>query len=141
PLPPESPDELLDALLGPDPALGPLKRLLVQWTEANPLFLEESVRALDEMATLAGERGAYRLTRPVEQLKIPATVQAILAARIDRLAAEDKHLLQTASVIGKDVPFALLQAVSDQEEEELRHGLTHLQATEFLYEASLFPDL
>ncbi len=141
PLPPESADELLDALLGPDAALGPLKRLLVQWTEANPLFLEESVRALDEMATLAGERGAYRLTRPVEQLKIPATVQAILAARIDRLAAEDKHLLQTASVIGKDVPFALLQAVSDQEEEELRHGLTHLQATEFLYEASLFPDL
>jgi len=84
PLPPESADALLDALLGADPALGPLKRLLVARTEANPLFLEESVRALVETGALAGERGAYRLTQPVEQLKLPATVQAILAARIGR---------------------------------------------------------
>jgi predicted ATPase len=79
PLLPESADELLDALLGTDTALGPLKQLLVKRTEANPLFLEESVRALVETAALAGKRGAYRLTRPVENLKIPATVQAILA--------------------------------------------------------------
>jgi predicted ATPase len=79
PLLPESADELLDALLGTDAALGPLKQLLVKRTEANPLFLEESVRALVETAALAGKRGAYRLTRPVENLKIPATVQAILA--------------------------------------------------------------
>jgi class 3 adenylate cyclase len=81
PLPPESADELLDALLGPDTALGPLKQLLVERTEANPLFLEESVRALVETAALVGERGAYWLTRPVENLKIPDTVQAILASR------------------------------------------------------------
>jgi class 3 adenylate cyclase len=80
PLPSESADELLEALLGPDAALGPLKRLLVERTEANPLFLEESVRALVETAGLTGERGVYRLTRPIEQLKIPATVQTILAA-------------------------------------------------------------
>ena len=71
PLPPESADELLEALLGSDAALGPLKRLLVERTEANPLFLEESVRALVETGALAGERGAYRLTRPVESLTIP----------------------------------------------------------------------
>src|SRR4029450_4465270 len=69
-LPPESADELLDALLGADAALGPLKQLLVERTEANPLFLEESVRALVETAALVGERGAYGLTRPVENLKI-----------------------------------------------------------------------
>jgi predicted ATPase len=86
PLPPESADELLDALLGPDANLGPLKRLLVERTEANPLFLEESVRTLVETGTLSGERGAYRLTRSIAQLNLPATVQAILAARIDRLA-------------------------------------------------------
>jgi class 3 adenylate cyclase len=88
PLPPESAGELLEALLGTDAALGPLKQLLVERTEANPLFLEESVRALVETGALAGERGAHRLTRPVEQLTMPATVQAILAARIDRLAHE-----------------------------------------------------
>ncbi len=141
PLPPESADELLAALLGTDVALGPLKRLLVERTEANPLFLEESVRALVETAALAGERGVYQLTRPVEQLKIPTTVQAILAARIDRLAPEAKRLLQAAAVIGKDVPMPLLLAIADAPEHEVRAELTHLQAAEFLYETRLFPDL
>ena len=72
---------------------------------------------------------------------MPATVQAILAARIDRLAPEDKRLLQAAAVIGKDVPFALLLAIAELPEEDLRRGLAHLQAAEFLYETSLFPDL
>jgi class 3 adenylate cyclase/tetratricopeptide (TPR) repeat protein len=141
PLPPESADELLDALLGPDAALSPLKRLLVERTEANPLFLEESVRALVETAALAGERGAYQLTRPVEYLTIPATVQAILAARIDRLAPEAKRLLQAAAAIGKDVPLPLLLAIADAPEHEVRAELTRLQAAEFLYETRLFPDL
>src|SRR5713226_8805860 len=141
PLPPESGDELLDALLGTDAALGALKQLLVERTEANPLFLEESVRALVETATLTGERGAYRLTRPVEHLKIPGTVQAILAARIDRLAPEAKRLLQAAAVIGKDVPMPLLLTIADAPEPEVRAELSHLQAAEFLYETRLFPDL
>jgi class 3 adenylate cyclase len=93
--------ELLDALLGIEPALDPLKQRLIHWTDANPLFLEESIRALVEMATLTGARGAYRLAQPLEQLKIPGTVQAILAARIDRLPPEIKRLLQAAAVIGK----------------------------------------
>jgi class 3 adenylate cyclase/tetratricopeptide (TPR) repeat protein len=141
PLPPERADELLEALLGPDAALGPLKQRLVERTDANPLFLEESVRALVETAALAGERGAYRLTRPVEPLTIPATVQAILAARIDRLGPEAKRLLQAAAVIGQDVPMPLLVAIADAPEPEVRAELTHLQAAEFLYETRLFPDL
>src|SRR5262245_60307311 len=141
PLPPESADELLDALLGTDAALAPLKILLVERTDANPLFLEESVRALVETGALAGERGAYRLTRPVEQLRMPATVQAILAARIDRLAPESKRLLQAAAVIGKDVPIPLLLAIADAPEDVVRAELTRLQAAEFLYEVRLFPDL
>jgi class 3 adenylate cyclase/tetratricopeptide (TPR) repeat protein len=141
PLPPESADELLEALLGSDAALCPLKQLLVERTEANPLFLEECVRALVETAALVGERGAYRLTRPVENLRIPATVQAILAARIDRLGPEAKRLLQAAAVIGKDVPMPLLLAIADTAEPEVRAELTRLQAAEFLYETRLFPDL
>ena len=103
PLPPESAEALLDALLGSDPALRPLKHLLIERTEGNPFFLEESVRTLVETKVLAGERGAYRLAQALPSIQVPATVQAVLAARIDRLAAEEKRLLQAAAVIGKDV--------------------------------------
>ena len=119
----------------------PLKRLLIERTEGNPFFLEESVRALVETGGLVGERGAYRPLKPLDSLQVPATVQAVLAARIDRLPPEEKRLLQTAAVIGTDVPFALLQAIGELSEEELRRALGHLQAAEFLYETSLFPEL
>jgi class 3 adenylate cyclase/tetratricopeptide (TPR) repeat protein len=138
-LPAESAAELLAALLGPDPGLVPLTQMLVK--RGNPFFLEETVRTLVETGALAGERGAYRLTRPVEALQVPTTVQTILAARIDRLPPEEKRLLQAASVIGKDVPYALLAAIAEQPEEVLRRGLAHLQDAEFLYETQLFPDL
>ncbi len=137
-LPPESAGELLSALLGDDPGLEPLKRLLVK--RGNPFFIEESIRTLVETRALIGERGAYRPTRPIQAVEVPATVQVMLAARIDRLSAEDKRLLQTAAVIGKDVPFVLLHAVAEAAEDALRRGLTHLQAAEFLYETRLFPD-
>src|SRR5262245_2961308 len=135
----QSAAELLAALLGPDPGLAPLMQMLVK--RGNPFFLEETVRTLVETGALAGERGGYRLTRSVEALQIPATVQAILAARIDRLSARDKRLLQAASVVGKDVAFALLHAIAELPDEELRRSLAQLQAAEFLYEARLFPDL
>jgi class 3 adenylate cyclase/tetratricopeptide (TPR) repeat protein len=138
-LPAESAAELLDALLGADSGLAPLKQMLVK--RGNPFFLEETVRTLVETKALMGERGRYRLTQPVPAIQVPPTVQAMLAARIDRLAPEDKHLLQIASVVGKDVPFALLQAVVDLPDEALRRGLDHLQAAEFLYETGLYPDL
>ena len=138
-LPAERAGELLDALLGDDPELAPLKQLLVK--RGNPFFLEETVRTLVETKALAGERGRYRLTQPVQAIQVPPTVQVMLAARIDRLAPEDKRLLQTAAVVGKDVPFALLQALAELPEEALRHGLDHLQTAEFLYETGLFPDL
>jgi class 3 adenylate cyclase len=130
-------EELLQALLGTDPRIVSLKQLLMERTEGNPFFLEESVRMLAKSLVLAGARGAYRLVKPFQTIRVPSTVQAVLAARIDRLPAEDKHLLQTAAVIGKQVPLALLQAVADQPADPLRRGLTHLQAAEFLYEARL----
>jgi class 3 adenylate cyclase/predicted ATPase len=141
PLPSESAEELLQALLGTDQTLQPLKRLLIGRTEGNPFFLEESVRTLVESQVLTGERGAYRLARALPSIQVPPTVQAVLAARIDRLLPEEKRLLQAAAVVGKDVPYPLLQAIAEVPEEALRRGLTHLQAAEFLYEMSLFPDL
>jgi class 3 adenylate cyclase len=138
-LPPESAGELLEALLGDAPSLQPLTQLLIERTEGNPFFLEESVRTLVDTKILVGGRGAYRLATALATIQVPTTVQAVLAARIDRLPPEEKRLLQTAAVVGKDVPFALLQAIAELPEEALRHGLTHLQAAEFLYETSLFP--
>jgi class 3 adenylate cyclase/tetratricopeptide (TPR) repeat protein len=134
-------EELLEALLGTGPGLEDLGRLLLARTQGNPFFLEESVRALVETRALTGERGAYRLAEPVQSVRLPATVQAILAARIDRLAPGDKRLLQGAAVVGKDVAFRLLEAIADEPEERLREALARLQAAEFLYEARLFPEL
>jgi tetratricopeptide (TPR) repeat protein len=139
PLPPASADELLQALLGDDAGLTPLMQLLIARTEGNPFFLEESVRTLVETGVLVGEPGAYRLAQALPTVQVPATVQAVLAARIDRLPPEDKRLLQTAAVIGTEVPLPLLQAIAEVPEEVLYGGLTHLQATEFLYETRLFP--
>ena len=138
-LPAESACELLDTLLGDDPGLAPLKQLLVK--RGNPFFLEETLRTLVETKALAGERGRYRLTGPLPAIHVPPTVQAVLAARIDRLPPEDKRLLQTASVVGKDVPFALLQAIAELSDEALHCGLESLQSAEFLCETGLYPDL
>ena len=88
----------------------------------------------------SGDRGAYRLAQPLDTLQVPATVQALLAARIDRLPPEDKRLLQTAAVIGTEVPWPLLQAIADTADEALYRSLAQLQAAEFLYETSLFPE-
>jgi class 3 adenylate cyclase/tetratricopeptide (TPR) repeat protein len=141
PLPPERADELLDALLGPDALLRPLKRLLVERAEGNPFFLEESVRALVETGVLAGERGGYRLAGALSAIRVPATVEAVLAARIDRLSAPAKDLLQSAAVIGRDVPVALLRALTGGDEDELRRGLADLEAAGFLYEAGPASDV
>ena len=141
PLPSESAEELLRYLMGDDRGLQPLKRLLIDRTEGNPFFLEECVKTLVETGVLSGDRGAYRLMKPLDTIQVPATIQAILAARIDRLLPEDKTVLQNAAVIGKDIPLTLLQEVAELPEEALRASLTRLQVAEFLYESALFPEL
>jgi class 3 adenylate cyclase/tetratricopeptide (TPR) repeat protein len=140
PLAAENADELLSGLLGTDAHLQPLRELLIARTEGNPLFIEESVRTLVEIGALTGERGAYRMARELASIQVPGSVQAVLASRIDRLDGEDKALLQMAAAIGKDVPQPLLLAIAGLAEQDLMRRLARLQAAEFLYEASLFPD-
>ncbi len=140
PLPPASAEAVLNALLGLDLSLAPLKRLLIERTEGNPFFLEESVRALVETDILVGEPGDYRLTQALPTIQVPATVQAVLAARIDRLPPEEKQRLQAAAVIGTEVPLPLLEAIAKLPEAAVHSGLAHLQAAEFLYETRLFPE-
>ena len=141
PLGAESAEGFLATLLGDDAGLAELTRLLIERTEGNPLYLEESVRTLVETGVLAGARGTYRLESDVGTIDIPASVQAIIAARIDRLTPETKGLLQTAAIVGKHVPHAVLEAVAETPEDALHRGLAALQAAEFLYEAQLFPSL
>ena len=112
----------------------------VQVTPLGPMPVK-GVAAPVDVFELVGARGAYRLAQALATLQVPATVQAVLTARIDRLPPEEKRLLQTAAVIGTEVPLALLQAMAEVPDEALRVALTHLQAAEFLYETRLFPDL
>src|SRR5439155_139263 len=117
-----------------------------QWLELDPQqkrrrTLEAVKLVLVETGVLSGDRGAYRAARASGEIRVPATVQAVLAARIGRLPAEDKALLQTAAAIGQDVPFTLLRAVTDLPEEPLSAGLMRLQRSEFLYETRLVPEL
>ncbi len=130
---------LLDALLGDAAGLQLLKQQVIALTQGNPFFLEESVQTLIETRGVDGAHGGYRLGTPLPMLRVPATVQAVLAARLDRLPPEEKRLVQVAAVIGMEVPIALLQALTELSEEALRRSLAHLQAVEFLYETSFFP--
>ena len=118
-----------------------MRRLLIARTQGNPFFLEESLRSLVETGALVGDRGAYRLGRSVSTIEIPPTVQAVLAARIDRLPEDEKDLLQTAAVVGRNVSLGILAAIADRPGNELRRSLSSLQAAEFLYEVSVLPDL
>jgi len=118
--------ELLTALLGA--GLQPLKQLILETTEGNPFFMEEMVQALVEEQVLSGERGRYQLVTAPTALHLPPTVQGILAARIDRLSAPEKDLLQTLAVIGKEFSLSLLTRVVTHPEDELQQLLSHLQA-------------
>ena len=141
PLASETLAEFLQALLGSDPSLPPLKSFLAERASGNPFFAEEIVRALAGTHVLDGARGSYRLASPLSSVEIPPTVQAVLAARIDALPAAERRLLHEAAVIGHDAPFSLLHAICGLTEDQLRRLLDHLQSAEFLYVTQLFPDL
>jgi class 3 adenylate cyclase/predicted ATPase/DNA-binding IscR family transcriptional regulator len=141
PLGPEAITELLRDLLGTDSSLAGLGDRIRRRTGGNPFFIEEVVQALAEAGSLTGARGAYQLARPSAELTLPATVQAVLAARIDRLEERDKYVLQTAAVIGKEFSEAVLKRVVDLPEAELSAALTKLTASEFIYEQALYPEL
>src|SRR5262249_41460024 len=131
PLQPSSTEELLENLLGPDASLAPLKAALAAKTGGNPFFLEESVRSLIESGAIVGEE-TYRIHKPVTELEIAPSVQAVLAARIDRLTPQDKRLLQAASVVGQDVPVEILKEVVGLEASQLDDGLARLRLGDVL---------
>jgi class 3 adenylate cyclase/tetratricopeptide (TPR) repeat protein len=140
PLSPEAIEQMLAELLGSDPSLEGLSELIRERTQGNPFFIEEVVQGLVEAGSLEGERGAYRLVRPVEEAAVPASVQAVLAARIDRLGQREKAVLQAAAVIGKEFSQPVLGRVVDLDPAELEDALRSLVAGEFVYEQELYPE-
>jgi len=133
-------EEMLSSLLGDAFELQPLKRLIIEKTEGNPFFMEETVQVLVDEGALT-RNGSVKLTKPLEELKIPPTVQAILASRIDRLPLANKEILQTLAVIGKEFPFNLIKGTVGKDDDELKEMLSHLQLAEFIYEQPTVGDV
>ena len=134
PLGENSADEMLSAILGKSIELLPLKQLIIETTEGTPFFMEETVQALFDEGALYRSDGTVRLVKPLASLRIPPTVQTILAARIDRLAADEKILLQTLAVLGREFDLSLARAVAGRPEDELERLISNLQLGEFVYE-------
>jgi class 3 adenylate cyclase/tetratricopeptide (TPR) repeat protein len=139
PLGPEAIGKLLEDLLGNDPNTRGLPEAIHARTGGNPFFTEEVVQTLIESGSLQGTRGNYRLVTPIERFAVPASVQAVLAARIDRLPEREKQVLQAAAVIGKVFAEPILLAAAEQPEGELRAALATLKAREFVYEQAIYP--
>jgi class 3 adenylate cyclase/tetratricopeptide (TPR) repeat protein len=141
PLTPAAAGEILDSLIGGGAGLEQLKQLVVRKTGCNPLFLEESVRSLVETGVLAGRPRAYQIAKPISDFSAPATVEALLTSRIDRLPEMDKRVLQSAAVVGNPADLRVLEALGEFQPDEVRQTLEHLLALEFLYETSPFPGI
>jgi len=139
PLGPEAAEELLRDLLGADPSLDALRAQLRERAGGNPFFAEELVSALAESGALMGGRGGYRLARDPGEVALPATVQGILAARIDRLGEQEKRVLQAAAVIGRELEEPVLVRVADSADAELAEALDALRRGEFLHPTALYP--
>jgi len=139
PLASEAIDALLRALLGADASLDALPGLIRERTGGNPFFIEEVIQALVEDGSLVGVEGSHRLVKPIEKLAVPVTVQAVLAARIDRLGSREKHLLQTAAVIGREFGEPILKHVAELSDAELAESLAKLAAAEFIHESAPYP--
>jgi class 3 adenylate cyclase/predicted ATPase len=139
PLGRESAGEMLSALLGDSEGLNALKRFIIEKTEGTPFFMEETVQVLFDEGALV-RNGATHLTKPLDQLKIPPTVQAILASRIDRLPPDAKDMLQTLAVVGREFALSLIRAVLPKSEDELHRLLSDLQLGEFIYEQPAMGD-
>ncbi|HEY6298778.1 MAG TPA: AAA family ATPase, partial [Candidatus Binatus sp.] len=140
PLGKESADEMLSSRLGDDAEVRPLKRLIIEKTQGNPLFIEEIVQTLFEDGVLQ-RNGTVKLAKSIDTVKVPATVQVILASRIDRLQPAEKDLLQTLAVIGREFSLSLVREIIKKPDDEIDRMLNDLQLVEFIYEQPAAGDI
>jgi predicted ATPase/class 3 adenylate cyclase len=133
PLGEDSAEQMLAVLLGDGRDFDALKRLIIERTEGTPFFIEEIVQSLFEDGVLQ-RNGMVKLVKSMSGVKVPASVQGVLAARIDRLSAEEKELLQILAVLGREFPLGLIKRVTLRPDDELERELSSLQTGEFIYE-------
>jgi adenylate cyclase len=138
PLPPAQAAVLLQDHFGNDPSLALLSRNIIERSQGNPFFLEELVNALVERGDFEGEKGAYRLKGGVDTIPLPSTVQAVIAARIDRLQDNAKKVLEVASVVGREISISILDLVTGLPPTELSEAAQHLRQAELLYDVAPF---
>jgi len=138
PLPPSQAAILLQDHFGDDPSLALLSRNIIERAQGNPFFLEELVNALVERGDFEGEKGAYRLKGGIDSIPLPSTVQAVIAARIDRLEENAKKILEIASVVGREISTSILDAVARLAPAELSEAAQHLRQAELLYDVPPF---
>ncbi len=134
PLAREDADEMLSTLLGDAPELNPIKRSIIERTEGNPFFIEELVQVLFDEGTLV-RNGTVKVVRALSQVRLPPTVQAVLAERIDRLPSEQKELLHMLAVTGRHFPLVLIRRIVPLSDDKLDVLLKELQIAEFIYES------
>jgi adenylate cyclase len=138
PLPAAQAATLLQDHFGNDPSLALLSRNIIERAQGNPFFLEELVNALVERGDFEGEKGAYRLKGGIDSIPLPSTVQAVVAARIDRLEENAKKILEIASVVGREISISILDAVAGLAPAELSEAAQHLRQAELLYDVPPF---
>ncbi len=138
PLPPAQAAILLQDHFGDDPSLALLSRNIIERAQGNPFFLEELVNALVERGDFEGEKGAYRLKGGIDTIPLPPTVQAVIAARIDRLQDNAKKVLEVASVVGREISISILDLVTGLSPTELSEAAQHLRQAELLYDVPPF---
>ena len=131
--------ELVRDWVGSNPSVAELPALIGARSGGNPFFAEEIVLSLLDTGRLVGARGAYELTTAIDTVQVPATVQSLLAARIDRLGDREKQVLYTAAVIGKEFPRPLLESVIEMPASDLDGALAALLAAELVYERAIYP--
>lgn len=125
-------EQVTRSLLGGGPDMDALATTIAQRAAGNPFFVEETVRALAAAGRLVGAPGAYALSGPLRSLRIPASVQAVIAGRVDRLHQDDKQLLQVAAVLGLRLEKRLLAAVAERDQAELAETLRRLEQGHYL---------
>ena len=138
PLPPAQAAILLQEHFGNDSSLALLSRNIIERAQGNPFFLEELINALVERGDFEGEKGAYRLKGGIDSIPLPSTVQAVVAARIDRLEENAKRVLEIASVVGREISISILDFVTGLTPPELSEAAQHLRQAELLYDVPPF---
>jgi class 3 adenylate cyclase/tetratricopeptide (TPR) repeat protein len=136
----ESSAYLVSAILEGSEVATELRDLILNRSVGNPLFMEEFTHTLLENGSIERKNNQFVLSRKIDDIQVPETIQGIIAARMDRLEENLKRTMQVASVIGRDFAFRILQTITGMRE-ELNSHLLNLQGLELIYEKSLFPEL